>query len=106
MMASASVAHSRPKVGTSPLRFALAKKKRSSPFVSEPSCRSRRCRVDAPRPTAGLAFFAARPLLASLDRFLSCDLLFFGGIHVRSPIVGFGFPILPAPVDELDGARL
>jgi hypothetical protein len=44
--------------------------------------------------------------LASLDRFLSCDLLFFGGIHVRSPIVGFGFPILPAPVDELDGARL
>jgi hypothetical protein len=44
--------------------------------------------------------------LASLNRFLSCDLLFFAGIHVRSPIVGFGFPILPAPFDELDGARL
>jgi hypothetical protein len=44
--------------------------------------------------------------LASLNRFLSCDILFFGGIHVHSPIVGSGCPILPAPFDELDGARL
>jgi hypothetical protein len=55
--------------------------------------------------SSNLQSFLVRSL-ASLNRFLSCDLLFFAGIHARSPIVGVGFPILPAPFDELDGARL
>ena len=47
MMASASEPHSRPSAGTAPSLLPLARKNRSSPEVSELSCRLRRRRVAA-----------------------------------------------------------